>query len=96
MDGSMLGSLYTLLIASVTAGLVSQHAAVWAFVLLLEGREYIALRNYIPDGTSRMRVLVCSLQTVCCRGMCHIFVCRHCPPLRIAVSNTMILTVRPA
>ena len=89
-------TVHTLLIDSATAGLLLQHAARWAFVLSLEGREYIVLRHSIPDGTSRMRVLVCSLQTVCCRGMCHIFVCRHCPPLRIAVSNTMILTVRPA
>ena len=61
MNGSMVGILHRLLIASAAAGLLSQHVAIWDFILLLEGREYTALRDFITDGPSRVRVLVCSL-----------------------------------
>ena len=92
MDSSMLGSLYTLLIASAMAGLSLQHAAMWDFMFLLERRAYIALKDSIPDGPSRMKVLVCSLRTVCFREMHHILVCGHCHPFRTAALDTTILT----
>ena len=91
----MLESLYTLLIVSAVNGMLSQHAAMWDYMILLEGREYIALRDSIPDGPSRMRVSVYSLRIVCCRVMCHILVREYYHPFRTVALETTILIMRP-
>jgi hypothetical protein len=65
----------------------------WDFMLLLEGMEYIVLRDSIPDGPFGMRVSVCSLYIVCCRIMHHILVRGYLHPFRTSALDTTILTV---